>query len=66
MILQGNSSLCRSLVSLKAMIQTVQMGERGVLVEFENGDLAEATVLECVPMPIQTVLEKYETVFQMP
>ena len=63
---QGDPSLCRSLVSFKAMIRAIQMGEQGVLVEYENGELVEAIVLECVPMPIQTVLEKYEIVFQMP
>ena len=64
--LQGDPKLYRSLVSLKAMVQAMQVGGQGILVEYRSVELLEATVMEGVPTSIRAVLEKYEVVFQTP
>ena len=61
----GDPSLCRSMVSLKALTCAVKMGGQGILIECGSVEQDEVSGVEQIPTHIQKVLNKYE-VFHMP
>ncbi|XP_074337653.1 uncharacterized protein LOC141674849 [Apium graveolens] len=68
---QGDPSLGRSLISLKAMLKTLKKEGKGFLVELNELSAnkqpeAEEKGKHEVPVFLSTTLQNYETVFEMP
>lgn len=65
-ILRGDPSLCRTLVSLKTVVKAVKEEGGGFLVELQSLEGRQPETAEEVPEPIQELLDQFEGVFQMP
>lgn len=64
--LQGDPSLCRSLVSLKAMLRTIKHERQGVIVELGCVTATTAHSLGEPVAELQPLLEEFSSVFQLP
>lgn len=64
--LQGDPSLCRSLVSLKAMIRTIKHEGQGMIVELGCVTVVAREQLGCVSERLQQLLQEFASVFRMP
>lgn len=64
-ILRGEPSLGKTLVSLKAMMRTLKHEGSGLLVEL-NQITAPTADESTVPLFLHGVLDKYDSVFNMP
>ena len=69
-ILCGDPSLERSMVTLKSMMKVIKKARGGLLIKLTNlqGDICEATgdVPSNIPEPLQKVIQHYTSVFEMP
>lgn len=63
-ILQGDPSLCKSYVSLKAMFKALEHGGEGVFIKFNNIDLQPTDFQGTFPVPIESLLTDYASVFE--
>ncbi|XP_062108727.1 uncharacterized protein LOC133819478 [Humulus lupulus] len=64
--LQGDSSLCKSPVSLKAMILSVEKEAQGFWVHFGAFSTAEGVSSDAPPTQIKAVLQRFDAVFGSP
>ncbi|RVX06656.1 hypothetical protein CK203_029460 [Vitis vinifera] len=64
--LQGDPGLCKTQVTLKALMQAVKGREQGVLVEFINMEFSPETKFASIPEAVQGVLQQFRSVFDMP
>lgn len=64
--MEGDPGLCRTSVSLKTLLKAVQGMEYGFLVELSNLEGHGWQTLTNHARPIEELLDKYESVFQMP
>lgn len=61
-VLKGDPSLCRSLMSLKTIMKDILSEKEGLLLELCSLDV-ENDVLQGVPKQIQSLLGEFEGVF---
>ena len=64
--LQGDPSLCKSPISLKAMILSVEGEAQGFWVQLGAISTEEVHGQQAIPHSIISILEKFQTVFDMP
>lgn len=64
--LQGDPSLCNSLVSLKAMMKAIREEGLGVLLELVSFEVAAVGSLNPVPTPLEGLLRQHDRVFEWP
>ena len=64
--LQGYPALCKTQVTLKALMRVVKGKEQGVLVEFINTKLSPKTKFVSIPEVVQGVLQQFHSMFDMP
>lgn len=67
--LEGDPSLCRQGISLKAMMRTIKKEGGGYLVELnqlEGAGQAEQELLQSIPESLQPLIHSYAQVFHMP
>lgn len=62
-MLEGDSSLCRNSVSLKAMLKTIRGMGYGFLVEMSSLEETGIEATITVPKAIDELLSRYEVVF---
>ncbi|XP_062108212.1 uncharacterized protein LOC133819070 [Humulus lupulus] len=62
--LQGDPSLCKSPITLKAMICSVEREAQGFWVHFGALITEEETAIPAIPAAINSVLQKFQQVFQ--
>lgn len=60
--IKGDSSLVKTLVSLKSMMRNLRKGGQGYLIEF--GQMAVETMGEELPKEIQGLLEQFPTIHE--
>lgn len=64
--LQGDPSLCKSPISLKAMCLTVEWEAQGFWVHFSNMTTDILVGQQAIPAEISAVLDRFQPVFHMP
>ena len=64
--MQGDPSLCKSPISLKAMIQTVENDGMGFWVQLGNVAAENLNEQPQTPLPVAQLLSRFELVFSMP
>lgn len=64
--LQGDPALCKSLVSLKAMMKAIKDQGAGVLMELGNIEVREPTLSVEIPSQLTEVLQHCQRVFNWP
>ena len=66
MVLQGDLSLNKSRVSLKAMMKEIRQEGQGILVEFSNIAAVASSDPWPIPKEVQGLLDQFQPVFNMP
>ena len=64
--LQGDPSLTKSQVALKAMAKALRQGGEGVLIEFNHIGVEKNPNASRVPKDLEGIVQQFREVFEMP